>query len=134
MENIKNYLIIYHKEDNDGHFSAAIFYNYLVEQLSVKKHNIYCLGVNYEDLNNICKVKSDGTMMLDTLIQEYDTIIMTDMSFNDPKMMVKLYEEKKNKFIWIDHHAPIIKESFKLKFDNAAGLRRTDRSAILNAY
>ena len=31
----KKYLIIYHKEDNDGVFSGAIFYNYLITELKI---------------------------------------------------------------------------------------------------
>ena len=47
------------------------------------------------------------------------------------KLLYKLYG---NRFIWIDHHAPIINESYKLRFDNCVGWRDTSRSAILNAY
>lgn len=131
----KRYLIIYHKEDNDGHFSAAIFYNYLTEKLGVKPVYISTLGCNHEDMNRIYSQKNaDNKTGLDIIIEEYDIVIMTDISFNDAKMMKKLYDAKKKNFIWVDHHKPIIEESFKLKFDDAPGIRDINRSAILNAY
>ena len=59
---------------------------------------------------------------------------MTDISFNDVKYMKKLWKEFGSEFIWCDHHAPIIKSSFELKFDDVSGIRDTNRSAILCAY
>lgn len=134
MTNDKTYLIIYHKEDNDGHFSAAIILNYLFNVLKVSQKNVFSLGCNYEDMSNLCIEDDNHKTQLDKYLEKYDTIIMTDISFNDISVMKKIYDIKKKNFIWIDHHAPVIKESFKLKFDDAPGLRDTNRSAILNAY
>ena len=47
------YLIIYHKEDNDGVFSAAIFYDYLVNDLHINIDLIDLLPADYNYLNNI---------------------------------------------------------------------------------
>ena len=33
----EQYLIIYHKEDNDGLFSMAIIYNYLITEKCINK-------------------------------------------------------------------------------------------------
>jgi hypothetical protein len=37
---MKKYLIIYHREDNDGLFSMAIIYNYLINRLGEDKDDI----------------------------------------------------------------------------------------------
>lgn len=119
------YLIIYHKEDNDGVFSGALAHNYIKEYLG--KGDIVLFGTEYNELNNL---------WLSGEIEnwEYDHIIMTDISFNEPKAMQYLYNKYGNRFIWIDHHAPIIKESFKYKFDTCPGFRDTSNSAIINIY
>ena len=119
------YLIIYHKEDNDGVFSGALIYNYIKEYLG--KNDIELFGTEYNELNNLWASGEVENW-------EYDNIIMTDISFNDPKAMQYLYNKYANRFVWIDHHAPIIKESFKHKFDNCLGLRDSSNSAILNVY
>ena len=119
------YLIIYHKEDNDGVFSGALAYNYVKEYL--KKNDIVLFGTEYNELN---KLWASGEVEN----WEYDNIIMTDISFNDHKAMQYLYSKYDNRFIWIDHHAPVIKESFKYKFDNCLGFRDSSNSAILNMY
>ena len=51
------FLIIYHKEDNDGLFSMAIIYNYLVNDMHIKPENIHRLGADYKDMNVISTVK-----------------------------------------------------------------------------
>lgn len=129
MEDSK-YLIWYHYEDNDGVFSAAIIYNYLVHENNVLPENITLEGTKYSDLTE--KYPSDESII--SLSEQYTHICMTDVSFNDPKKMKLLYKTFGEYFIWIDHHLPIIKESFNLKFDSCSGWRDTSRSAILNAY
>ena len=119
------YLIIYHKEDNDGVFSGALAYNYVKEYL--KKNDIVLFGTEYNELN---KLWASGEVEN----WEYDNIIMTDISFNDNKAMQYLYSKYDNRFIWVDHHAPVIKESFKYKFDKCLGFRDSSNSAILNIY
>lgn len=119
------YLIIYHKEDNDGVFSGALAYNYVKEYLG--KTDIVLFGTEYNELN---KLWTSG----EVYNWEYDNIIMTDISFNYPEAMQYLYNKFGDKFVWVDHHTPIIKESFKYKFDSCPGLRDPSNSAIINIY
>ena len=131
----KKYLIIYHKEDNDGLFSMAIIYNYLTHELHVDRKKIDLFGADFNDMKRICNDKGvDKKNTIDKFMEDYSNIIMTDISFNDVNVMKKLYNKLGSNFCWIDHHAPIIKESFVQKFDSCSGLRDTHRSAILNAY
>jgi len=126
---MKRYLIIYHKEDNDGVFSGALFYDYIANKLNVSTSEIDTLPADYASLTEYAKRHT-----VEELHETYDTIVMTDISFNDVKYMKKLYDEFKENFIWCDHHAPIIKESFKNKFNDAMGVRNTEKSAILCTY
>ena len=121
----KKFLLIYHKEDNDGLFSAAIMYDYLINALGVKEENISRCPADYALLDEFAS-KCD----MEYLKENYDSIIMTDISFNY-KYMKKLYNAFNNEFIWCDHHAPIIQLSYVNKFDDIPGIRDTNRSAIL---
>ena len=125
---MKKYLLIYHKEDNDGVFSGAIFYNYLINNLNVQKEDIQLMGADYNLLSFYATSHE-----VDELHYAYENIILTDISFS-PTYMKSLYKEFKNNMIWCDHHAPIIQESYKLKFANCPGIRNTSKSAILCAY
>ena len=123
------YLLIYHEEDNDGLFSGAIFYDYLITKINVNKKDIHLLGATYNSLNDfiMCHPIKD-------IQNEYESIIMTDISFNDASYMKQLYDLYGDKFIWCDHHKPIIDESYKQKFDLCPGVRNTQKSAILCVY
>ena len=123
------YLIIYHKEDNDGLFSCTLFYDYLINTLNINIKNIDLLGADYNLLADFSK-----SMSVEELHEKYNTVIITDISFNDWKYMKALYKEFKNNFIWCDHHAPIIHLSFENHFSDAIGIRDTQRSAILNVW
>ena len=125
----KKYLIIYHKEDNDGVFSAAIFYNYLIKELKINTSLIDLLPADYNYLNKVSQEYD-----VKKLHDEYKMIIMTDISFNDINYMKMLYEEFSNNFVWFDHHAPIIKLTNKTKLVNIEGLRDKSCSAILCVY
>ena len=59
---------------------------------------------------------------------------MVDISFNNAKRMLKLKKMFGPKFVWCDHHKPIIDESFRLGFDDVNGIRDTSKSAILCVY
>lgn len=139
-EDKKHYLIIYHKEDNDGLFSMAIIYNYLKDELRVPIENIRLYAADYDMLTHAAKDpiewrnETEPFTLLDQFIEDCDYIIMTDISFNNFDYMKKLYKSMKNHFIWIDHHAPVINESIKNKCYDIQGLRDKNRSAILNAY
>lgn len=127
---MKKYLIIYHVEDNDGVCSAAIILNHLLNNLKVDRKEIDLLGSTYNSLN---KLQAKGTVE-EEWPKEYNHIIMTDISFNDWKMMKFLHKTYGDNFTWIDHHAPIINISKKEKFDDIQGLRSTHDSAMYNAY
>ena len=127
---MKKYLIIYHREDNDGVVSGALFYDYLTSTLNIDKFEITLFGADY---NLLAQFEKDHPIK--TLKEEYENIIMTDISFNDGKYMKKIYDEYNDKlFIWCDHHKPIIDESFSLGFADALGVRNTSKSAILCVY
>ena len=126
---MKKYLLIYHKEDNDGVVSAALFYNYLEDKLKIHKNDIELLGADYNDLNDF---KSKNT--IESLKEQFEYIVMTDISISDVDYMNDLYGEFGSKFLWFDHHKPIIDESYKNNFGQAEGVRNTNKSAILCVY
>lgn len=126
---MKKYLLIYHREDNDGLFSAAIFYDYLINKIKENPENIDFLPADYNLLTDFQNKNS-----IESLHETYDSIIMTDISFNDWHFMKSLWNEFKYEFIWCDHHAPIIKCSIENRFDDIPGIRDTKRSAILCVY
>ena len=125
----KKYLLYYHKEDNDGLFSGAIFYNYLTGHLKVSPSDIEAKGMDY---NQMAAFASQHPVK--KLHENYTDILMTDISFNDPKFMKALWKEFGKNFVWCDHHAPIIKMSMTDGFSDVPGVRETDRSAILCVY
>ena len=124
--NKNKYLIVYHLEDNDGVCSAAIIKYYLLNNLHASHVDLF--PATYAILDNVVKhnfMEFEG----------YDSLIMTDVSFNGFENMEHVFEMFGKNFVWIDHHAPIIKESEIRKYDiKINGVRDSSRSAILNAY
>lgn len=125
----KKYLIIYHKEDNDGVFSGALFYDYLINRMECKLEDLCFLGADY---NMLAEFSKDNKV--EDLHKDFENLIMTDISFNDVSYMKKLWKEFGTNFVWCDHHAPIIKASFENKFSDVPGIRDIKRSAILNVW
>jgi len=125
----KKYLIIYHKEDNDGVFSGALFYDYLINRMGCKLEDLCFIGADY---NMLAEFSKDNKV--EDLHKDFENLIMTDISFNDVSYMKKLWKEFGTNFVWCDHHAPIIKASFENKFSDVPGIRDTKRSAILNVW
>lgn len=123
---MKNFLIIYHSEDNDGLVSAAIIETFI--RKSHKSPVIHYLPADYNILSQMTQLD------IDVLNESYDSIIMTDISFNNVKMMKYINKVLGNKLTWIDHHLPAIKSSNSNDCININGLRRTDCSAILLAF
>lgn len=125
----KKYLIVYHLEDNDGCCSAAILKYYLINTLGVNEKDITLFPATYAILDTVEKNNFSE-------FSGYDSLIMTDVSFNNFNGMEILYDMfGKGNFIWIDHHAPVINTSIERKYDTLInGVRDTSRSAILNAY
>ncbi len=126
---MNKYLIIYHKEDNDGLFSGSLMYDYLIHKLNINPEDIDRLPADYNILADFSK-----SYDIEDLHKQYKSIIMVDISFNDWVYMKKLYKEFKTDFIWCDHHAPIIHLSEVNDFSNIPGVRDTKRSAILNVW
>lgn len=122
----EKYLIIYHKEDNDGLFSMAIIYNYLVNDERVSKNNIRLFGVDYNELE---KLSLD-----DDIISDSDYIYITDVSFNTVEKMIQLKEMFGENLVWIDHHKPMIENSIKKGFNDINGIRDTKHSALYNVF
>ena len=124
---MNKYLLIYHKEDNDGVFSGALFYNYLKKTFG-ENIEISTFPADYKDMRYFENKYED----LKELHSLYTDIILTDISFTSD-YMINLYKEFGNRFVWCDHHAPIIK-AMKGYNDNIAGIRNTKKSAILCVY
>mgnify|MGYP002517748203 CR=1 FL=1 len=127
---MNKYLLIYHKEDNDGVCSAAIVANQ-IKKMNKEDYSLIYFPATYKLLSDLYL---KGEEYLNEYFDNYTHVIMCDVSFNEYKAMIYLKNKFKQNFIWFDHHLPIIKESFKHKFDNLNGVRDHTRSTILNVY
>lgn len=125
MENSNKVLILYHKEDNDGIWSGALFVNHFIHDLNYDKGNVIYHGMNYGDMNSITKKQIKEWHL------KYEYLILTDISMK-ADLMDYAHMLFENKFIWVDHHKPIIKECERYKASSEwSGERGIDRSAIL---
>ena len=122
----EQYLIIYHKEDNDGLFSMAIIYNYLIIEKNINKDNIKLFGADYNDL--------DKLSLDDDIIKSSTHIYISDVSFDTVEKMMQLKEMFGDNLVWIDHHKPMIDNSISKGFDDIKGIRDTKHSALYNAF
>ena len=122
----QQYLIIYHKEDNDGLFSMAIIYNYLITEKCVSKDNIKLFGADYNDLEKLS--------FEDDIVKDSDYIYISDVSFDTVEKMMQLKEMFGDNLVWIDHHKPMIDNSISKGFDDIKGIRDTKHSALYNAF
>ena len=92
---------IYHSIDLDGFMSAAIVKHWHIEYLNsisnkiTETNTLDFIGYNY------------GQPIPD--LSGYDKVIMCDISFPKEEMR-KLFEQRLNNFVWIDHHISAIKE------------------------
>lgn len=126
---MSKYIIIYHRDDNDGVCSAAILKHYLIVKELATEGDITMFPATYTILTQY--VNEHGG--IENAFKDWDNIIMTDMSFDTGKWMIKLHEMYGSRFTWIDHHAPIIAEVDRANVI-INGVQRTECSAILNAY
>lgn len=118
--------IIYHKEDNDGVFSCALAYKYLVKNLQgIDEDSIDLFGVTNTNINEL-DMKGWKS--------KYFSVVMLDISFNSKVKMNKLYKDFGENFIWIDHHSSSINKSHHNPYLHSSGLRSTRTSAIGLAY
>lgn len=125
----EKFLIIYHKEDNDGLFSMAIFYNYIINELN-KNAVIDIEGHDYISIAEKYSIDED----IHELFNNYNYVIMVDLSFSNSSLFKIINNEYKNQFIWIDHHYPIILKSVNENFDKIQGIRDIHNSALYNVY
>ena len=122
----EQYLIIYHKEDNDGLFSMAIIYNYLITEKNINKDSVKLFGADYNDL--------DKLSLDDDIIKNSTHIYISDVSFDTVEKMIQLKEMFGDNLVWIDHHKPMIDNSISKGFDDIKGIRDTKHSALYNAF
>ena len=122
----KDYLVIYHREDNDGVFSAAILVDYLERVFNKSINDIELMGANYNDLS---KLTLDD---FEKWPEKYNYIAILDVSFDEYDKMHKLYELYKDRMIWCDHHAPVIQRMSKLS--QMHGIRDINNSTIINVW
>lgn len=122
----EQYLIIYHKEDNDGLFSMAIIYNYLITEKNINKDSVKLFGADYNDL--------DKLSLDDDIIKNSTHIYISDVSFDTVEKMIQLKEMFGENLVWIDHHKPMIDNSITNGFNDINGLRDTKHSALYNAF
>lgn len=123
----KKYLIIYHREDNDGVVSAAMAYNY-IKNNHQEDPVIDTFGADYNDLKTV------NEEVIDEWKNEYDNVVLLDVSFNDLKMMKHIHDVFGNHFTWVDHHKPVIDASYKMKFADTNGLRDVNNCTIINLW
>lgn len=122
----KKILIISHKEDNDGIFSAAIIKNFLVNEKKISEDRFVLNLIDYNEAPKTFKHVIETS-------DEYSEVYISDISFA-PDSMKMLYEIFGDKLTWFDHHKPIIEKSVEMHFDGIKGIRQSDKSALLNAY
>lgn len=103
-------LIIYHRVDYDGVFSALI----LKKWCKKFGKEVELLGWNYGD--DVPTIDPDN----------YEKILMGDISF-PPTLMMWLANT--GKLIWFDHHHTAIEDSKKFKYDSVKGHREIGISA-----
>jgi len=105
-------IAIFHHNDNDGYFSAAVVGEY---------HRI-----DHVDYFEWWYGKSlPFQLIFDESNSLYDRVYLVDLSFPD-FFMNNLVEQYGDNFVWIDHHKTALEECAGI---NAAGLRRIGTAA-----
>lgn len=94
------------------------------------------VGTTYATLSDMVLNAGSSDKLIKKLKENYDNIIMTDISFNEVDVMYKLYKEYGDNMLWFDHHNAIIRESYSdtHNFSNIDGLRGSSTSALMLAY
>ena len=130
----KKHLIIYHREDNDGVFSAALIYDWLIRQ-GAEPRDIVCQGHTYPSLDQASgSSEKDVKHWAYDLARTYNDVTIADISFDTPDKMKTLLALLGPKLLWFDHHAPVIRTSYKSGFDGVTGERDTSVCTILNVW
>lgn len=109
-------LIVYHRVDFDGLFSAMIYHHRL--KLNFPQTKIGLHGFNYGDpLPNLKQLK-----------RNYSGIIILDISFPSEYMKQLIDTFTLDNIVWIDHHITAIRESITHGYNNLQGFRCNDNS------
>ena len=138
-ENANKVLIVYHKEDNDGVFSAALMYHWIVDCISkhlrTKKENVTLLGADYNMLDTLAKDRKND-MCPYNWINKFGHVYMLDISFNNWKVMKFLHDAYNCSlsFSWFDHHGPALALAKQHGYDDTPGYRATTTSTIGLVY
>jgi len=148
ITNIRNALVIYHREDNDGVCSAAIVSQFL-KNFGDPEVNVKFFGCNYAELSTVWQehINAEATQDAEIIardrmnkwVKTFNHIYMVDISFNEADAMEFLFKAMPSGcFIWCDHHHPIIEFSLthadKYLFGGTPGIRNTSQSALLNTW
>lgn len=133
-ENKNKVLIVYHKEDNDGVFSAALTYHWLVDCMpKIKKEDITLLGVDYNMLDTLAKNRKND-MCPYNWHKKFSNVCILDVSFNNWKVMKFLHDTFSHNIIWIDHHRLALTLAKQYRYDDMDGYRVTSTSTIGLTY
>lgn len=128
VKNDRGVIVVYHKEDNDGVFSAAIMGEYLRKELDLTDADITFVGEDYNSLNKVT-IEDIGCLK-----RHFVGFVMLDISFSDPYLMKFTANVFDSRFSWVDHHAPAIAASVQNHYDWVNGVRQVDRSALMLTY
>ena len=115
---MRKILIIYHRVDYDGVFSACITQEFFKQDTN---NDIKLLGWNY----------NDSMDQVNQSVLEAETVVMVDISFPaDFMLYLKGLNDSGNKEVyWIDHHITAIDDSKKFGYDDLPGLRDISNAA-----
>lgn len=102
----KKAIIVYHRVDFDGIFSAVISN----KALSLAGYKVSAFGYNYSD--EIPDLK---------MLTDHDLVCLVDISFPAEKM-IELKDS--GKLIWIDHHLTAISDSQTFGYSDVPGIRK----------
>ena len=111
---MKKVLLIYHRVDYDGVFSAVICTKFFQ---SLGDYEVIPYGYNYGD-ELYPNTVSDN-------LESIDSLCMVDVTY-PPKDMIDLmylFKDRPDKFIWIDHHETAINDSICFGYNSLPGLR-----------
>ena len=138
-----NIACIYHNNDLDGLFSAAVVHKHFeINSKYVKKINLDQYNVNTDKNNDITlyfKGYNYGDK-IDLNFKLFEEVILLDFSFDDELMLdlIKKHNKKEISFTWIDHHKNKVKHITELCKNNSLempfGKRDITRSACENAW
>ena len=113
----KKALIVYHRVDFDGIFSALIVDKFLRSEFK-DDISIEYLGYNYTD--NIPNLGLFGNV---------DLLYLVDISFPADFMLDLMDKVGFHKIFWIDHHSTAISDSEKYGYQELPGIREQGRGA-----